>query len=91
MLFVGLVRGDGWEPPDEVPAPPPAPRWHVPWRALAWVAAWWGLLALVPLVEHAFGGLVGYAFLLAVVALGFWRVERWCAGQYWRGLRDYQA
>jgi hypothetical protein len=55
------------------------------------VVAWWGLLALVPAAEHAFGPLPGYAFLLLVVALGLWRLDRWCARQYWRGLRDYRA
>jgi hypothetical protein len=90
-MILGLVHSSGWEPPEEVPEPRRRRAWHVPWHGLAWIAGWWGLMGLVPVVEHAFGGLVGYAFLLLVVALGFWRVERWCAQQYWRGLRDYQA
>jgi hypothetical protein len=28
--------------------------------------------------------------LLLVLALGFWRLERWCSRQYWRGLRDFK-
>jgi len=90
MLVVGLVHGGGWEPPDERPDPPRR-AWHVPWRALAWIAAWCWLLALVPYAEDALGPLAGYAVLLSAIALGFWRVERWCSRQYWRGLRDYQA
>jgi hypothetical protein len=61
------------------------------WRPLAWIAAFCLLLALVPVAEQAFGALAGYAVLLLAVAMGFWRVERWCSRQYWQGLREYQA
>jgi hypothetical protein len=91
MLVVGLVHGSGWEPPEETPPPSGRRSWHVPWRPLAWLAAWCWLLALVPVVDDALGALAGYAMLLLAVALGFWRVERWCARQYWHGLREYQA
>jgi hypothetical protein len=47
-------------------------------------------MALVPVVSRAFGGLAGYGVLLAAVALIFWRIERWCARQYWHGLREYK-
>lgn len=90
-MFVGLVRESRWNPDDGLPAPRRGPTWHVPWRPLAWLAVCCVLMALVPAVEHAFGGLAGYVVLLLAVALGVWRVERWCAGQYWRGLRDHQA
>jgi hypothetical protein len=91
MLVVGLVHGSGWEPPEDAPEPPRRRTWHVPWRPLAWLAAWCWLLALVPVADDAFGALAGYAVLLLAVGLGFWRVERWCARQYWQGLREYQA
>ena len=93
MLVVGLVHDSGWEPPEEedTPAPQPARTWRVPWRPLAWVAVWCWLMALVPVADHAFGALAGYGVLLLVVALTFWRVERWCTRQYWHGLREYQS
>jgi apolipoprotein N-acyltransferase len=91
MLVVGLVHGSRWEPPEDAPEPPRRRTWHVPWRPLAWLAAWCWLLALVPVADDAFGALAGYAVLLLAVGLGFWRVERWCARQYWQGLREYQA
>jgi hypothetical protein len=91
MPFVGLVHSRGWEPPDDVPEPPRRRRPRVPWRPLAWILAWWAVLALVPMADRLFGPVVGYAFLLLVVAVGLWRLERWCGRQYWRGLRDYQA
>jgi hypothetical protein len=90
-MLVGLVRSNEWGPPDDMPAPRRGRRWHVPWRPLAWLAVFCGLMAVVPVVAHAFGGLAGYALLLLAVTLGLWRVEHWCARQYWRGLRDYQA
>jgi len=92
-MFVGLVRSSDWEPPPP-PQPPERPRrrsWSVPWRALAWVALWWGLLAAVPLADHLLGGLGGYGLLLLAVTLGLWRLDRWCSRQYWHGLREYQA
>jgi hypothetical protein len=46
---------------------------------------------LVPVVGHAFGEFAGYVLLCFNVALGFWRFDRWCAKQYWSGLRDYQS
>ena len=91
MLFVGLVRASEWEPPEDLPPPRPEATWSVPWRALAWVAAVTALLFLAPVAGQTFGGLAGYAILLLGVALGFWRMECWCARQYWRGLGDYQA
>jgi hypothetical protein len=90
MLFVGLVRGDEWGPPEDAPAGP-GPVWHVPWQGLAWVATVFGLMFLGPVAGRAFGGLAGYAALLLAVGLGGWRIDRWCARQYWRALRDYQA
>jgi hypothetical protein len=71
VLIFGLIHDSGWEPPDQPPEqPPPRPhRWRLPWRPLAWVAAFCWLMAL---------GLV------------LWRAERWCAKQYWSGLREYK-
>jgi len=91
MFFVGLVRESRWEPPDDAPASRPDPTWHVPWRELAWLVALFGLLFLAPVAGHAFGGFAGYVVILAAIALALWRIDRWCARQYWRGLRDYQA
>jgi hypothetical protein len=42
-------------------------------------------------VGHAFGEFAGYLLLCFNVGLGFWRFDRWCAKQYWSGLRDYQS
>jgi apolipoprotein N-acyltransferase len=89
-MLVGLVHSRGWEPPDDQPEPPRRRAWDVPWRALVWVAVWLWLLALVPYAEDLLGPLAGYAVLMAAIGLAFWRVERWCSRQYWRGLRDYR-
>jgi len=96
MLAFGLVHGDGWEPPEdgseprEDDAPTTRWTWRLPWRPLAWLAAWCWLMALVPVVTGAFGGLAGYGVLMLSVALAFWRLERFCARQYWSGLREYK-
>jgi hypothetical protein len=87
-MFVGLVRSPRWEPP---PAPPPSRNWRVPWRALAWLAVFWALMAAVPLVSRLAGPPAGYGVLLLAVAVGLWRLDRWCSRQYWQGLREYQA
>ena len=63
----------------------------MPWKALLWVAAWCSAMALVPVVENAFGGGAGYGYLLLTVGVGVWRVERVGTGPYLRGLRDYQS
>ena len=89
-MFVGLVYERRWEPDDE-PTPRGEWAWHVHWRSLGWVAAFAGLMALVPVAETLFGGLVSFGVLMLAVALGIWRVERWCAKQYWHGLREYQS
>jgi hypothetical protein len=89
MIFIGLVRGGEWGPPED--APTPGAGWRVPWRGLAWVAGFVALMFLSPVVGQAFGGLAGYALLLTAVGLALWRIDRWCARQYWRSLRDYQA
>ena len=96
MIVLGLVHDRGWEPsPDEPEADPPpsaaAQRWHAPWRPLAWFAAWCWLMALVPVVTAAAGGLAGYGVLMVAVALALWRADRWCSRQHWRGLRDHRS
>jgi hypothetical protein len=90
-MFVGLVRDPEWQPPDGFPGREPRRSWGLPWRAIAWVAAIWGLLRLVPVVDDAFGSLAAYGLLVASMSLGVWRLDRWCSRQYWRGLRDYQS
>ncbi len=92
MLVFGLIRDRGWEEPpkDDEPPEPREHSWHVPWRPFAWVAAWCWLMALVPVVSNAFGGLAGFGVLMLAVALVVWRVDRWCARQYWHGLREYK-
>lgn len=98
MLVFGLVHDRGWEPPDYGPEPPDDPsrnrrdwNWHmVPWRSLAWLGLWCALMAIVPFVTSTFGGLAGFGVLMAAVGLAFWRLERFCARQYWQGLRDYK-
>ena len=91
MLVLGLVHDSGREPPEGPRVPPARRRWDLPWRPLAWFAVWCWLMALVPIVSAAFGGLAGYGVILLAVALAFWRLERWCARQYWHGLREYKA
>jgi hypothetical protein len=103
MLVLGLVHGNGWEPPDHGWAPDPPPEedapgrrdWNLdwrklPWRALAWLGVWAFLMAIVPFVSSTFGGLAGFLVLMVAVALAFWRLERFCARQYWDGLRDFK-
>lgn len=75
-----LVEGSSWGPED----PPPAPRARralprLPWRPFAWLAAFLWLLWLAGTV----GGLAGYGLVLLAVAVGSWRVERWCARFDW--------
>jgi hypothetical protein len=92
MLVFGLVHDRPWEPPpDEPELPPRGWTWRLPWRPLAWFAAWCWLMALVPVASHAFGSLAGYGVLLLATALAFWRIERWCSRQYWEGLREYKS
>jgi hypothetical protein len=62
----------------------------VPWRELAWIAAFWAGLLLVPTAQHVAGSVVAYVFLLLVLGVGAWRLNRWCARVYWRGMKDYQ-
>ena len=92
MLIFGLIHDSGWEPPDQPPEQPPSRphHWRLPWRPLAWVAAFCWLMALVPIVSSALGGLAGYGVLLLALGLVVWRAERWCAKQYWSGLREYK-
>lgn len=99
MLVLGLVHDGGWEPPEHGPAPeppegePPERRpwsWRLPWRPLAWFAAWAWLMALVPVVSSAVGGLAGFGVLMLAFALACWRLERFCARAYWHGLREYK-
>ena len=95
MLVFGLVHGDdrweppGWDSPDDEPERQPW-TWRLPWRPLAWFAAWCWVMALVPVVSSAFGGLAGFGMLMLAFGLAFWRLERFCARQYWHGLREHK-
>jgi hypothetical protein len=98
MLVFGLVQGDGWDRPDDDREPPenggPRPHhwtWRLPWRPLAWFAVWCWLMALVPVVNQAAGGLAGYALLMVALGLACWRIERFCSRQYWYGLREHKS
>ena len=96
-MFVGLVRDPGrdWRPPDDNPEGSPRRSWNVEWglvlRVAVWVAVIAGMFALVPIADDLIGTLAGYVLILITVAVGVWRIDRWCAGQYWRGLKDYQS
>jgi hypothetical protein len=97
MLVFGLVHDGGWEPPEQAwnsPVDEPPERqpwtWRLPWRPLAWFAAWCWLMALVPVVSSAFGDLAGFGVLMLAFALACWRLERFCARAYWHGLREYK-
>ena len=97
MLVFGLVQGDGWEGPDDGREPEgdgPRPyrwTWRPPWRPLAWFAAWCWLRALVPVINQAVSGLAGFGVLMLAVGLACWRLERFCARQYWYGLREHKS
>ena len=97
MLVLGLVDGGGWDPSEHEWSPPedePPERrpwtWRLPWKPLAWLAGWCWLMALVPVVNTAFGGLAGFGVLMLAFGLACWRLERFCARQYWHGLREYK-
>ncbi len=77
------------EPPDADGAPRPR-RLRRAWRPLAWLAIWCWLMALVQVVSGLLGGLAGFGALMLAVAVGGWRLERWCGRQYWHGLREYR-
>lgn len=85
-----LLQDRGWELPEEEPPPRPPHHWHLPWRPLTWFAAWCWLMALVPVVDDAVGGLAGYVVLLAALGLVLWRADRWLSRQYWHGLREFK-
>jgi hypothetical protein len=92
MPFVGLVADPRWEPPggDNDPERRRNRSWRVPWALLLWTLLIVGLMLLVPVVDRVVGPFAGYLLLVFNVGLGLWRVDRWCAKQYWQGLRDYQ-
>jgi hypothetical protein len=97
MLVFGLVHDGGGEPPEHAWEPsedaPPEHQpwtWRLPWRSLAWFAVWCWLMALVPVVNGAFGGLAGFGVLMLAFALVCWRLERICRRTYWHGLREYK-
>jgi hypothetical protein len=94
-MLVGLVRSGDWggerEPLEPEVTRPPRRPFTIPWRQLAWLLAAFALLFAGPPVAALLGGLAGYGLILLAATLTFWRIERLCARQYWRGLRDYQA
>lgn len=97
MLVLGLVNGggsdrpDGWDAPEDERGPGHRWTWRLPWRPLAWFAAWCWLMALVPIVTSAAGGLAGFGVLMLAFGLACWRLERFCARQYWYGLREHRS
>jgi hypothetical protein len=94
MPFVGLVSDPRWEPPDGSPEPErrrEGRTWRIPWSVVLWLAIFVGLMRLVPVADEALGAFAGYLLLIFNVTLVIWRVDRWCATQYWRGLQDYQS
>ena len=86
-----LLQDRSWEPPSEEEPQRPPRRWHLPWRPLAWFAAWCWLMALVPIVGSAFGNLAGYGVLMLSIALVVWRLDRLCRRVTWTGMRDYKS
>jgi hypothetical protein len=86
-----LLQDRSWEPPSEEEPPRPPRRWHLPWRPLAWFALWCWLMALVPIVSSAFGGLAGYGVVIAALALVLWRLDRLCHRVNWTGMREYKS
>jgi hypothetical protein len=98
MLVFGLIhedsgwgRPDGdWDPDDDGEPPRRPWTWRLPWRPCAWLAVCCWLMAIVPIVTSSAGGLAGFGVLMLAVALAAWRLERFCARQYWDGLRNYK-
>ncbi|WCB94363.1 hypothetical protein DSM104299_03097 [Baekduia alba] len=84
-MFVGLVHDPGLNRPEPPEAAPRRALPPLPWRLLAWVSGWVAAL----FAAAALGGLAGYIAILAAVAVGSWRLERWCARQHWGGLNEY--
>jgi hypothetical protein len=85
VLAVGLVRDPGpGDPGDDEPprgSPWPRPRW----QPFAWIAVvCWLLFA-----GREIGGFIGYLVLLLALGIGYWRIDRWLARQYWGGLREH--
>jgi hypothetical protein len=93
MPFVGLVSDPRWEPPEGLPDPEPRKNraWRMPWSLVIWTTIFVALMVAVPFVSGALGPGAGYLLLIFNVGLCVWRVDRWFATQYWRGLRDYQS
>ena len=89
-MILGLVRSDDGPPPD-LPDPRGRRDWDVPWPVVFWVVLIVALMAAVPVVTRAFGGLAGYGVVLLIAVLVSLRLEKWCSRQYWRGLHDHQA
>jgi len=90
-MFVGLVKdpGAGWGLPDDIPQEPRRFSFTlsaIPWRVLAWLAAF----VLSFAVSRVIGGWAGYGLMLAAVAVGSWRLDRQL-GPTSRGMRDYQS
>jgi hypothetical protein len=91
-VFVGLIHEPRWDPDDEVPEP--LPRRRLPrglWRPLLWLAGWLWMFVLAGIVASLLGAFAGYVVVLVAVALAAWRVDRWCARQYWGGLREWHG
>jgi hypothetical protein len=95
MLVFGLVHDGESDRPDHGSDVPRDDghhwTWRPAWRPLAWFAAWCWLMALVPVVSKLAGGLAGFGVLMAAVGLAYWRLDRFCARQYWHGLREYKS
>jgi hypothetical protein len=89
-MFVGLVSDPRWERPDDQPEPHGDWISWFPWRAIAYLAAFWILLALASAAAREFGPFVGYLVILVAVTLAAWRLDRWIARQNLFGMRDYQ-
>ena len=75
-----LIDTRGWEPEDNDDAQR-RPLPDVPWRPLAWIAAFIWLLVIAAEVD----GLAGYGILLLAITLGSWRLER--AAGHWQSGR----
>ena len=77
--------------PEGAPEPERRRAWRSRGARSSAVAVFCAMLWLVPVVDHAFGPLAGYGFLLPTDHVRRLAARPRARPRYWRGLKDYQA